>query len=177
MLYSAAHTFLKERQRHDQCEEIIVTQTDPDEITVISMSTQQLVVIGLLNRRSNTEGVLIFDFLSRKWLLGADMPCSRYLYAYAASQTEGLVYIVGGCDRWTFSPSHLEGFVYNVEENKWGFLPPMNSDPLVGLCSGVFHGDKFYVVFLHSQRAQVYDPQTRLWKNINLNSYKLINCD
>ncbi|XP_059073338.1 F-box/kelch-repeat protein At2g44130-like [Cryptomeria japonica] len=88
---------------------------------VFVRSKHQLVVVGLFNRRTEIEGVLIFDFLSRKWRLGADMPRNRFEFACAASPTEGLVYIAGGynglyTEEW--SPYQLEAFVYNVEENK-----------------------------------------------------------
>ncbi|GLJ14975.1 hypothetical protein SUGI_0244470 [Cryptomeria japonica] len=165
-LLSCEH-FYKERQRIGECEEGVVslhptelTETDP-------ISKHQLVVLGLLNRRSNIEGVLIFDFLSSKWRLGADMPCNRFEFACLASPTEELVYIAGGYkgpyteEDW--SPYQLEAFVYNVEENKWNSLPPMNSDPLLDLCAGVFLDGKFYVVpHQQSESAQVYDPHTRL---------------
>ncbi|GLJ14974.1 hypothetical protein SUGI_0244460 [Cryptomeria japonica] len=138
---------------------------------VFVRSKHQLVVVGLFNRRTDIEVVLIFDFLSRKWRLGADMPRNRFEFACAASPTEGLVYIGGGYNgpyTEERSPYQLEAFVYNVEENKWNSLPPMNSDPLLDLCAGVFLDGKFYVV-LHqqSESAQVYDPHTRLWRNIN----------
>ncbi|GLJ14939.1 hypothetical protein SUGI_0243800 [Cryptomeria japonica] len=91
-------------------------------------SRQLLLVLGLLNTCTDMEGVLIFDFLSRKWRLGTDMTCSRCYFACDPSSSEGLVYIAGGFHRKTFSP-YLEAFVYNVEENKWDFLPPMSFDP------------------------------------------------
>ncbi|GLJ52017.1 hypothetical protein SUGI_1105750 [Cryptomeria japonica] len=140
---------------------------------VFVRSKHQLVIMGLLNRRSDREGVLIFDFLSHKWRVGADMPCSRCYFACAASTTEPLVYIAGGCKRpfkRGFSRPLPEAFVYNVEKNKWDFLPAMNSVPLLDLCVGAFLDDKFYVVPRQSQRGQVYDPKTRLWTNINTDS-------
>ncbi|GLJ14978.1 hypothetical protein SUGI_0244560 [Cryptomeria japonica] len=99
------------------------------------------------------------------------MPHDRYFFACDASPTEGLVYIAGGYHRRTYSP-YLEGFVYNVDGNKWDFFPPMNSDYVADadLCAGVFLDDKFYAVPCESQRAQVYDPHTRLWNNINTDS-------
>ncbi|XP_057821776.2 F-box/kelch-repeat protein At1g55270 isoform X2 [Cryptomeria japonica] len=102
---------------------------------VFVRSTKQLVVVGIFNSRSNKDGVLIFDFLSRGWRLGADMPYSRFFFACAASPTEGLVYVGGGDVRRGPSTGYqyhqLEGFVYNVEENKWDFFPPMNSDYII----------------------------------------------
>ncbi|GLJ52018.1 hypothetical protein SUGI_1105770 [Cryptomeria japonica] len=129
--------------------------------------------MGLLNRHSDREGVLIFDFLSRKWRHGADMPCSRCDFACAVSPTEPLVYIAGGCNRpcnRNFNCPLPEAFVFNVEENKWDILPAMNSIPLLSLCVGAFLNDKFYVAPCRSQRGQVYDPKTQVWSNINSDS-------
>ncbi|GLJ14989.1 hypothetical protein SUGI_0244700 [Cryptomeria japonica] len=140
---------------------------------VFVRSTKQLVVVGIFNSRSEKDCVLIFDFLSRRWRLGADMPYSRYFFACAASPSEGHVYVGGGDVHSGYQ--RLEGFVYNVEENKWDFLPsPMNSDYIIAdaddddyFSIGVFLDDKFYVVHRESERAQVYDPHSGLWNNIN----------
>ncbi|GLJ08259.1 hypothetical protein SUGI_0084970 [Cryptomeria japonica] len=126
-------------------------------------SRKLLVVLGLLNTCTDMKGVLIFDFLSRKWRLGTDMPCSRCYFACAPSSSEGFVYIAGGFHRKTFSP-YLEAFVYNVEENKWDFLPAMSFDP--NPCAGAYLDGKFYVVPLRRYTVQVYDSHTRQWKNI-----------
>jgi hypothetical protein len=55
---------------------------------VFVKSNQLLVVLGLLNTSIQTEGVAIFDILSRKWRLGNDMPCSRTYFACAALSAE-----------------------------------------------------------------------------------------
>ncbi|GLJ14991.1 hypothetical protein SUGI_0244760 [Cryptomeria japonica] len=141
---------------------------------VFVRSTKQLVVVGLFNRRGYREGVLIFNFLSRRWRLSADVPFTRKFFACAASASGGLVYVAGSYIPKGPSTScqRLEGFVYNVEENKWDFLPPADYVPFGSLyfCASVFLDGKFYVAPHESQIAQVYDPHTRLWKNINSDS-------
>ncbi|XP_057821768.2 F-box/kelch-repeat protein At2g44130 isoform X2 [Cryptomeria japonica] len=125
--------------------------------------TQELVVIGLKSSsRIDTEAVLIFDFLSRRWRLGANMACILTWFACAASPSKGLVYVDRGY------PFLEEAFVYNVEENKWDFLPPLDNSPLCAISVGVFLDGKFYVASYESYFAEVYDPHSRLWKDINI---------
>ena len=70
----------------------------------------------------------------------------------------GLVYVTGGIHRkpWRYCE---QPWVYNVEENMWEFLPPMNYDVLfypfaVGCTDG-----RFYVVPRKMDNIiQLYDP-------------------
>ncbi|GLJ14990.1 hypothetical protein SUGI_0244740 [Cryptomeria japonica] len=90
-----------------------------DHRCVFVRSRKQLVVVGLFNRRSYRDGVLIFDFLSRRWWLGTDVPFTRNFFVCAASASEGLVYFAGSYIPMGYSSDYqrLEAFVYNVEEN------------------------------------------------------------
>ncbi|XP_057821802.2 F-box/kelch-repeat protein At1g80440-like [Cryptomeria japonica] len=145
-----------------------------DHRCVFVRSRKQLVVVGLFNRRSYRDGVLIFDFLSRRWWLGTDVPFTRNFFVCAASASEGLVYFAGSYIPMGYSSDYqrLEAFVYNVEENKWDFLPPPDYISFASLyfCASVFLDGKFYVAPHRCERAQVYDPHTRVWKNLNSDS-------
>ncbi|GLJ35131.1 hypothetical protein SUGI_0707130 [Cryptomeria japonica] len=124
----------------------------------------------------------MFDFLSRTWRLGHDMPFRRYQSACAVSPSpNGLVYITGGVENLSenpISPHLLESYVFNVEENKWDVLPRMNPDSPQYYCVAEFVDDRFYVVPDHGRSFQVYDPQIRLWKTINTDNTgeHVVNC-
>ncbi|GLJ35128.1 hypothetical protein SUGI_0707070 [Cryptomeria japonica] len=145
-------------------------------------SKHHLVAIGLLNKYDNRASVLMFDFLSRTWRLGHDMPFRRYQSACAVSPSpNGLVYITGGVENLSenpISPHLLESYVFNVEENKWDVLPRMNPDSPQYYCVAEFVDDRFYVVPDHGRSFQVYDPQIRLWKTINTDNTgeHVVNC-
>ncbi|GLJ35077.1 hypothetical protein SUGI_0705720 [Cryptomeria japonica] len=135
-------------------------------------SKRLLVIMGLYNKSDNTEIVLIFDFSSRRWRLGPDVPSRRCSFACAASPSpEGLVYIGGGLNRAYekgLSPHLVESYVLNLDQNKWYILPRMNADRPQVRCYGAFVDGKFYVVPDHGLSAQIYDPRTHLWRTINI---------
>ncbi|GLJ09280.1 hypothetical protein SUGI_0105510 [Cryptomeria japonica] len=101
-------------------------------------SKHHLVIMGLLNKYDNTPTVLMFDFISRTWRRGLDMPFRFFNFACAVSPSspQGLIYIT------TFMCNNngriiadiLQPYVFNVEENKWDFLPPINIGWLDRLC-------------------------------------------
>ncbi|GLJ09286.1 hypothetical protein SUGI_0105610 [Cryptomeria japonica] len=133
-------------------------------------SKHHLVIMGILTC-DNRPTVLMFDFISRTWRRGLDMPFRFWNFACAVSPSspQGLIYIATFMcnNNGRIIPNLLQPYVFNVEENKWDFLPPINICRLDRLCYGEFIEDKFYLVPTHGRRVHIYDPHSRLWKTIN----------
>ena len=149
-------------------------------------SKQRIVVMGLLPNYDHKPTVLMFDFLTRTWRRGADMPFNCYFSECAESSSpEGLIYFAGPLREEEFyyiNATHdvLEAYAFNVEENKWDILPSMNPhDSYPFFCQGEFFDNKFYVVLNHGRSLYVYDPQRLEWKIIgadNNNQGLVSNC-
>ncbi|GLJ15562.1 hypothetical protein SUGI_0255680 [Cryptomeria japonica] len=130
---------------------------------------QKLVLITDLLRDSTSRCVWLYDFACSKWRQGAKMPRWLNKFASAADEHGGLIYVGGG---YSFYPNDVKwerngssALVYNVEEDKWDFLPDMNTH--MADCTGVFVDGKFYVVENHSGITfEVFDSYTRSWKSM-----------
>ncbi|GLJ10537.1 hypothetical protein SUGI_0130020 [Cryptomeria japonica] len=117
----------------------------------------------LISDRSNC--VWLYDFTCSKWRQGAEKP--RWpirCFASATDEHRGLIYVAGGKDNfanWVRSAS-----VCNVEEDKWNFLPDMNT--YMEYCDGVFSDGKFYVYSgpRIEPTFEVFDSYTRSWKSV-----------
>lgn len=111
--------------------------------------------------------VFIYDFSSRKWSRGADMPMIRISGAFAVSP-EGLIYVAGGHD--DDHNSLISAAVYNVAKDKWRLLPEMSE--VREKCYGAFIQGKFFVIGDPESRdefkcsAEVYDPKTGAWATL-----------
>ncbi|GLJ14344.1 hypothetical protein SUGI_0231400 [Cryptomeria japonica] len=85
----------------------------------------------------------------------------------------GLIYIAGGHDI-PFEERN-RGAIYNVEEEKWEYIPLMIWSAID--CHCVFVDNKLYVVErdkYNSTGVQCYDPDTRLWTHITQFSFSVI---
>ncbi|GLJ35143.1 hypothetical protein SUGI_0707410 [Cryptomeria japonica] len=133
-------------------------------------SKQVLVAMGLLNKYDERATVLMFNFLSRTWRRGLNMPFRLWNRGRALSPSpQGLIYIAG-CMRDGTNPHVVQFYVYNVEQNGWDFLPPINPDWVQNFCVAEFVDDMFYLLPSHARTAHIYDPHSRLWRTINIDS-------
>ncbi|GLJ42518.1 hypothetical protein SUGI_0881430 [Cryptomeria japonica] len=123
---------------------------------------QKLILITDLPHGNNS--VWLYDFSHSKWRQGTKMPKSATRFASAADEHGGLIYVAGGYD-WSRHRVRRAS-VYNMEEDKWDFLPDMNTD-MAG-STGVFADGKFYVVdsALFGFTFEVFDSYTRSWKSL-----------
>ncbi|GLJ09282.1 hypothetical protein SUGI_0105560 [Cryptomeria japonica] len=142
---------------HDECNFLYVR------------SKYHLVAMGLLSKGDRRPTVLMFDFLSRTWRRGLDMPFRLWNHGCAVSPSpQGLIYIATlRYNNNGIIPDVLQPYVFNVEENKWDFLPPMNPDWHDNNCFGEFVDDKFYLLPTRRRSVHIYDPHSQLWKTIN----------
>ncbi|GLJ15560.1 hypothetical protein SUGI_0255620 [Cryptomeria japonica] len=143
---------------------------------------QKLVLISDLLPDSTRRCVWLYDFACSKWRQGAKMPTWLNKFASAADEQGGLIYVGGGYTNFHDNDADYRRYgypvrnasVYNVEEDKWDFLPDMNTK--IADCSGVYVDGKFYVVY--SQAGiffQVFDSYTRSWKSMANRWYKMVN--
>ena len=116
--------------------------------------------------------VFIYDFQSRKWRQGADMPTSRSGFACSVASSEAgkaLIYVAGGSDGHGNILATAEA--YDVEADSWVILPPMTENRKNGL--GVFMEGKFMVVSGSNPEhpygltsAEVLDTKTSTWNSL-----------
>jgi len=132
---------------------------------------QTLVMIGGWNpsRWESVNTVFIYDFTSRTWRHGADMPTARSFFACSVSP-DGLIYVAGGQDDNKSAPRTAEA--YDVRHDRWEVLPPMSQER--DRCHGVFLDGKFTVLSGHATEAQgqfeksaeVFDQNTCSWSRV-----------
>jgi hypothetical protein len=125
----------------------------------------KLVLMGGLhpqNWHEMSKRVYIFDFVSAKWLRGADMPTRRIGFACSVCSSTGLIYVAGGKDDQN---DLLTVEAYNVEEDKWETLSPMSQQ--LGDCHGVFLGGEFIVFGENGNNAEIFYPKTGLWRRVD----------
>ena len=134
---------------------------------------EKLVMFGLwtLEMTETLEVVvIIYDFVSKKWRRGSNIPTSRIEFASAVSSSKGLIYVAGGEDGRGNSLSTVEA--YDVEEDRWEILPPMTHNRQ--LSEGVYLDGKFMVISGMSfggvvaveSSAEVFDEATGRWQTL-----------
>ncbi|GLJ51619.1 hypothetical protein SUGI_1097000 [Cryptomeria japonica] len=79
---------------------------------------------------------------------------------------KGLIYIAGGRDfyEWELRTA----IVYDIEKEKWEYLPPMIWSGFRASWNSVFTDDKLYLVSKATGYIQTYDPKTRQWSDIRM---------
>ena len=105
----------------------------------VTSSEGKLVVMGGWDPASYdpVKDVFVYDFTTRRWKQGSDMPSKRSFFA--ADEMEGRIYIAGGHDD---SKNALStAWVYDVRRDEWSELTRMNDE-----CQGVVIGSEFWVV-------------------------------
>ncbi|GLJ07613.1 hypothetical protein SUGI_0070880 [Cryptomeria japonica] len=114
------------------------------------------------------KALVIYDFSSGLWKRGPDLPDCRYEFCRSLDSAKGLIYIAGGQD--SDNKELRTAIVYDIEDEKWEYLPSLKSDYLPPLCwrnGSVCIDDKFYVVSHWEKYIQAYDPNTRQWSTIS----------
>ncbi|WCJ34085.1 Galactose oxidase/kelch repeat superfamily protein [Euphorbia peplus] len=108
----------------------------------ITSSEGKLVIMGGWDPDSYEplSHVFVYDFTTRKWRRGKDMPEKRSFCAIG--ELNGRVFIAGGHDENKNALSSAR--VYDVAEDEWGELPPMSQER--DECEGVVIGSGFWVV-------------------------------
>nr|GLL49418.1 F-box/kelch-repeat protein At1g15670-like [Ipomoea trifida] len=130
---------------------------------VVGIGAELAVIGGQWGKGRFVNSVFIYNFLSRRWRRGADMPGQeRLFFGCAASEEEGTVVVAGGVD-WENSKSTL---AYDVARDRWTWLPDMSYAR--DECTCVFHGGKFHVVGSYeveaNQITETLDLVTRQWR-------------
>ncbi|GLJ14056.1 hypothetical protein SUGI_0224820 [Cryptomeria japonica] len=131
----------------------------------------KLFVMGLLSDSpefTNHKALIIYDFSSGTWNRGLDLPDCRVDFCCSVDSAKGLLYIAGGCNSdedEDYDDGLRTAAVYDVEEEKWEYLPPMIWSEYK--CHSVFTDDKFYVMSHVEGHIQAYDPNTRQWSAIS----------
>ncbi|KAF8396014.1 hypothetical protein HHK36_017625 [Tetracentron sinense] len=136
----------------------------------LSSSEGKLVVMGGWDPVSwnPVKGVFVYDFSSRRWKQGKDMPTKRSFFAAAA--LEGRIFIAGGHDE---SKNALNSaWVYDVRRNEWDELTQMREAR--DECEGVVIGSDFCVVSGYGMESQgrfeasseVYELGSGQWRRV-----------
>ena len=108
----------------------------------VTSSEGKLVVMGGWDPASYdpVKDMFIYDFTTRRWKQGSDMPSKRSFFA--ADEMEGRIYVAGGHDN---SKNALStAWVYDVRRDEWSELTRMNDER--DECQGVVIGSEFWVV-------------------------------
>ncbi|XP_057545742.1 F-box/kelch-repeat protein At2g44130-like [Amaranthus tricolor] len=85
-------------------------------------------------------GVFVYDFLTRNWKQGKDMPSKRSFFAIAG--LNGRVYVAGGHD--PDKNGLNSACVYDLLEDDWTELTPMSQ--VRDECQGLIIGSEFWVI-------------------------------
>ncbi|KAJ6944708.1 hypothetical protein NC652_009915 [Populus alba x Populus x berolinensis] len=112
--------------------------------------------------------VFVYDFTTRKWREGKEMPSKRSFFAIGSYS--GRVYVVGGHDE---NKNALRtGWVYDLSKDEWTELTQMNQER--DECEGVVIGDEFWVVSGYGTDnqgafegdAEVYEFGSGQWRQV-----------
>ncbi|KAJ4972325.1 hypothetical protein NE237_005424 [Protea cynaroides] len=130
----------------------------------------KLVVMGGWNPASwePVKDVFIYDFRTRQWRKGKDMPSNRSFFA--AGAVEGRVFVAGGHDESKNALSSV--WAYDVTGDEWEELCPMNEER--DECEGVVVGNEFWVVSGYGtefqgrfkRSAEVYQVGLNRWQRV-----------
>jgi hypothetical protein len=94
------------------------------------------------------KDVFVYEFTTRNWTRGKDMPSTRSFFAIG--EFEGRIFVAGGHDENKNALS--SAWVYDLETDEWTELPRMSEDR--DECEGVVIGSEFWVVSGYSTDNQ-----------------------
>ncbi|KAJ6392685.1 hypothetical protein OIU77_022223 [Salix suchowensis] len=112
--------------------------------------------------------VFVYDFPTRMWREGKEMPSKRSFFAIGAYS--GRVYVAGGHDE---NKNALKtGWVYDLSKDEWAELSQMSQER--DECEGVVIGDEFWVVSGYrtdnqgefEESAEVYEFRPGQWRRV-----------
>lgn len=114
------------------------------------------------------KDVFVYDFTTRSWRRGKNMPEARSFFA--AGELDGRVYVAGGHDESKNALSSAR--VYDVRSDEWTELARMNLER--DECQGVVIGSDFWVVGGYRTESQgsfegsaeSYVPETGEWRRV-----------
>ena len=138
-------------------------------LLILSSLSPQIVRSGLRSYRPhfiNDDALVIYNFVTGKWKRGPDLPDSRIEFCCSVDSAKGLIYIANRCDPG--DNGLRTAAVYDIEEEKWEYLPHMIWSGYGSHCHSVFTDDKLYVVTRAKGQVQIYDPNSRQWSAINI---------
>ncbi|RVX09774.1 F-box/kelch-repeat protein [Vitis vinifera] len=116
----------------------------------VTSSEGKLVVMGGWDPESYdpVKDVFVYDFTTRRWKQGRDMPSKRSFFA--AGELEGRIFVAGGHDD---SKNALStAWVYDVRRDEWSELTRMSDER--DECQGVVIGSEFWVVSGYGTESQ-----------------------
>ncbi|KAJ7971397.1 F-box/kelch-repeat protein [Quillaja saponaria] len=136
----------------------------------ITSSEGKLVLMGGWDPASYNpvKDVFVYDFTTRKWNQGKEMPDTRSFFA--AVEFGGRVLVAGGHDE---SKNALKStWAYDLRNNEWTELTPMSEDR--DECEGVLIGSEFWVVSGYRTEkqgqfetsAESYNLETGRWRRV-----------
>ncbi|KAK6937013.1 Kelch repeat type 1 [Dillenia turbinata] len=137
----------------------------------LASSEGKLVLMGGWNpvTYEPVQDVFAYDFVSRLWRQGKDMPSKRSFFAIGA--LDGRVYVAGGHDE---NKNALKSvWCYDVREDEWIELGQMSEER--DECEGVMIGNEFWVVSgyttdsqgVFGTSAEAYDLGSGQWKRVD----------
>ncbi|GAB4843743.1 hypothetical protein Ancab_013708 [Ancistrocladus abbreviatus] len=136
----------------------------------VSGSEGKLVVMGGWDPVSYepVKDVFVYDFITRRWRRGKNMPSKRSLFAIGA--INGKIFIAGGHDEE--KNALTSAWVYDTEEDEWYELTQMNEER--DECQGLVIGSEFWVVSgydtanqgIFKQSAEAYDAGLNQWRKV-----------
>ncbi|XP_047328840.1 F-box/kelch-repeat protein At2g44130-like [Impatiens glandulifera] len=136
----------------------------------IASSEGKLVLMGGWDPVSYdpVSSVFVFDFVTRRWRRGKDMPSRRSFFAIGAVDCK--VLIAGGHD---VNKNALDSaWAYDVRKDEWSELPKMSHER--DECEGLVIGDEFWVISGYMTEfqgafeasAEVYNLETQQWRRV-----------
>ncbi|KAF8398554.1 hypothetical protein HHK36_017485 [Tetracentron sinense] len=116
----------------------------------LSSSEGKLVVMGGWDPVSwdPVKDIFVYDFTSRGWKQGKDMPSKRSFFA--AGELEGRIFIAGGHDE--SKNAMKSAWAYDVRRDEWDELTQMSEER--DECEGVVIGSEFCVVSGYGTESQ-----------------------
>lgn len=145
----------------------------------VTSSEGKLVVMGGWDPKTYEplKDVFVYEFTTRRWRRGKDMPETRSFFA--AGESDGRVIVAGGHDG---SKNALRSaWVYDVRRDEWTELAPMSQER--DECEGVMIGSEFWVVSGYrtesqggfEESAESYDLVTGQWRRVE-DAWKANQC-
>ncbi|XP_047307848.1 F-box/kelch-repeat protein At2g44130-like [Impatiens glandulifera] len=136
----------------------------------IASSEGKLVVMGGWDPASYdpVSSVFVYDFITRRWRQGKNMPSKRSFFAIGA--TKGRVYIAGGHDG---NKNALNSaWTYDIRSDEWTELTRMSQER--DECEGLIIGDEFWVISGYrtefqgafESSAEIYQLRTGEWRRV-----------
>ncbi|XP_042480442.1 F-box/kelch-repeat protein At2g44130-like [Macadamia integrifolia] len=136
----------------------------------VSSVEGKLVVMGGWDPASwdPVKDVFVFDFTTRKWRRGKDMPSKRSFFA--AGAVEGRVFVAGGHDE---SKNALRSaWAYDVRRDEWEELCSMREER--DECEGLVVGNEFWVVSGYGTEHQGRFEKSAEVYELGLNRWRLV---